>query len=120
LEAEGFTIVDGSPHGEDSWVITNWRTGDVMTEGHGYGSHGAASDALHARTPIYHIDQVGTADDGEHVHPDNPEPLPGMPASLADALRTWVWERTEDARAWVTDGQPDGERTRLRSRSSRT
>ena len=103
LEAQGFRIVGGGQTGSDSWEITDWRTGEVLGQGDGYDNYEAASDALDARQPTYHRDHVLNDSDAEKALLDGPEPLPGMPASLAEALLTWTWENPDDAREWVAE-----------------
>ena len=83
LEADGHRIVDGGQTGQESWEITDWRTGDVLASG--AGDHGLYDDAATRLDPggkWLHIDNLdtGLAD---------VEPI-GIPASLADALQDWL------------------------------
>lgn len=83
LEADGRRIVDGGQTGQDSWEITDWRTGDLLALGTGgIVDYDAASTRLDPDGEWLHIDRVD-------VDPVDVEPV-GFPASLADALQDWL------------------------------
>lgn len=83
LEAAGRRIVDGGQTGQESWEITDWRTGETLASGTGgidaYDEAGARLDP--DGTWLY-IDTLDT-------DPVDVEPV-GIPASLADALQDWL------------------------------
>jgi hypothetical protein len=83
FEAEGRRIVNGGQTGQNTWDITDWRTGDLIIEG--TGDHRAYDEAAERLDP-----------DGKWLHVDNidtesadVEPV-GIPASLANALQDWL------------------------------
>lgn len=108
LEAEGRRIVDGGQTGEDTWTITDWRTGELIDFGTGDHRHyDAATRRLDPDGKWLHIDNVD-ADLGDV------EPV-GIPDSLAGALQDWLGSAgtaDEDVAAFV--GWPVEEVTRHR------
>lgn len=83
LEADGHRIIDGGQTGQDTWEITDWRTGETLVAGDGgYEAYGAAATRLDPDGKWRHVD---TLDDD----PTDVEPA-GIPASLADALQDWL------------------------------
>lgn len=83
LEAAGRRIISGGQTGEDSWQITDWRSGAVLASGSdGIDGYGAAGNRLDPDGKWLHIDHV---DDD----PTSVESV-GIPASLADALQDWL------------------------------
>lgn len=103
LEAEGYRIIAGGGYGppDYAWEITDHRTGEVLASGSGdaeYAAEEEAAEELNEQQPIYHADPA-TEDVGL---PDYPYPPPGIPGTLADALRDWVDAAADDAAAWVT------------------
>jgi hypothetical protein len=88
LEAEGRRIISGGQTGQDSWEITDWRTGELLANGTGgIDDYDAATYRLDLDGKWLHIDTI-------NVGPDSPEPASvepvGIPASLADALQDWL------------------------------
>ena len=83
LEAEGRRIVGGGQTGQDTWEITDWRTGVLLTSGTGgIDEYDAAAERLDPDGKWLHIDTIDT----ETVD----VPAVGIPASLADALQDWL------------------------------
>ena len=102
LEAEGRRIVGGGQVEGDRWKITDFRTGEVLWQSdNGRDGYEAATEAMDAVGPVFHIDQVLAGTETERAWLNGPELPPGMPKSLADALEEWVGQHPEDARAWV-------------------
>ena len=83
LEEAGRRIVDGGQTGQDTWAITDWRTGDLIASGTGgYDDYGAAAARLDPDGKWLHIDNIDA--DSTSVEPV------GLPASLAEALQDWL------------------------------
>lgn len=83
LEEAGHRIVSGGQTGEESWEITDWRTGELIVSGTGdHLAYDAAAIQLDPDGKWLHIDNV----DAERT---TVEPV-GIPASLADALQDWL------------------------------
>jgi hypothetical protein len=83
LEAKGHRIIDGGQTGQDTWEITDWRTGELLASGTGGDrDYDAAASRLDPDDKWLHIDTVDT--DSSSVEPV------GIPASLADALQDWL------------------------------
>lgn len=83
LETEGRRIISGGQTGEDSWEITDWRTGELLASGTGgIDDYDAAATRLDPDDKWLHIDSL---DDD----PTSVEPV-GIPASLASALQDWL------------------------------
>lgn len=83
LEEAGRRIVDGGQTGQDTWAITDWRTGDLIASGTGdYSDYDDAAQRLDPDNTWLHIDNVDA--DSTSVKPV------GIPASLADALQDWL------------------------------
>ncbi|MFD8777555.1 hypothetical protein [Streptomyces sp. NPDC059916] len=83
LEAAGRRIIEGGQAGEDSWTITDWRTGVLLASGTGdHRDYDAAAMRLDPDGKWLHIDNVD-------ADPTIVEPV-GIPASLADALQDWL------------------------------
>lgn len=83
LEAAGRRIVGGGQTGQDSWEITDWRTGELLASGTGgIDDYDAATMRLDPDGMWLHIDTID-------AEPASVEPL-GIPASLADALQDWL------------------------------
>ncbi|MEV5915740.1 hypothetical protein AB0M00_43520 [Streptomyces chartreusis] len=83
LEAEGHRLINGGQTGQDSWEITDWRTGNLLASG--AGDHRAYDEAVMRLDPDgkwLHIDTVDT-------DPADVEAV-GIPESLADALQDWL------------------------------
>jgi len=83
LEADGRRIVNGGQTGQDSWEITDWRSGDLLAHGTGgIDEYDAATGRLDPDGKWLHIDHVD-------ADPVDVEPV-GIPDSLADALQDWL------------------------------
>jgi hypothetical protein len=83
LEAEGRRIVGGGQTGQDTWEVTDWRTGDLLARGTGDHHHyDYAADRLDPDGKWIHIDNIDT-------DPGDVEPI-GIPDSLAGALQDWL------------------------------
>jgi hypothetical protein len=83
LEAEGRRVVSGGQVGEDSWEITDWRTGEILVNGTGgIDAYDEAADRLDPDGKWLHLDNIDT-------EPADVE-IAGIPASLADALQDWL------------------------------
>lgn len=83
LEAAGHRIVSGGQTGQESWEITDWRTGNLLANGSGdYSDYDAAAMRLDPDGKWLHIDNID-------ADPTVVEPV-GIPASLADALQDWL------------------------------
>jgi hypothetical protein len=83
LEAGGRRIISGGQTGQDSWEITDWRTGELLVNGTGgIDDYDAATMRLDPDGKWLHIDSID-------VEPASVEPV-GIPASLADALQDWL------------------------------
>lgn len=81
LEAVGHRIIDGGQTSQSTWMYTDWLTGEVIASGGG-DHDDDVFDEVDPDGMFIHIDNV----ERQPVHPDNP----GIPESLADALRDWV------------------------------
>jgi hypothetical protein len=88
LEEAGRRIVDGGQTGEDSWEITDWRSGEVLASGSdGIAGYEAASVRLDPDGKWYHVDHAdGDEDDEDADRVDHN----GLPDSLANALQDWL------------------------------
>jgi hypothetical protein len=88
LEAGGRRIVGGGQIGQDSWEITDWRTGELLANGTGgIDDYDAATARLDPDGKWLHIDTINVEPDS--VEPTSVEPV-GIPASLADTLQDWL------------------------------
>ncbi|MGW3383336.1 hypothetical protein ACWDCO_24510 [Streptomyces albogriseolus] len=82
-EKAGHRIVDGGQTGQDTWEITDWRTGEVLASGDdGLNGYGEAANRLDSAGKLLHIDSLDT--EYARVAPV------GIPDSLADALEDWL------------------------------
>ena len=89
LEADGRRIVGGGIDGQGTWDIADWQTGQILAQGtDGTGGYDRAVDRLDADgMAMFHVD---------HIFPDvygafdELPQVPGVPESLADALREWL------------------------------
>ncbi|MEU7820679.1 hypothetical protein [Catellatospora sp. NPDC049133] len=81
LEAVGHRIIDGGQTGQSSWMYTDWLTGEVIASGDD-DPDDEVFEELDPDGMFIHIDNVVR-------HPVNPD-NPGIPHSLAEALRDWV------------------------------
>ncbi|MFE5842105.1 hypothetical protein ACFQ7N_10705 [Streptomyces niveus] len=87
-EKNGRRVVNGGQTGESSWEITDWRTGDVLATGTGgYDAYDDAARRLDPGGRWIHVDHFDVDFEDEE---DEPEYAPGVPASLAEALREWL------------------------------
>ena len=91
LEASGHRIVSGGQtdsydeSGKTSWVVTDWRTGEVLLKGRS--SLQGMDEAIAGSDPDgtwYHIDHVIMGADPTEVVTE------GIPRSLASALDDWI------------------------------
>lgn len=83
LEEEGRRIIDGGQTGQDTWEITDWRTGDLIVKGTGgLEAYGEAAQRLDPDGTWLHRDNLD-------VEPEDVEPV-GVPASLAASLQDWL------------------------------
>lgn len=113
VEADGYRVVDGGPLGEPDafgrsrWSITDYRTEEVLAEGHGTDADYEAAtrllqDELGQR--FWHIDPLT-----EGVNHEHPEFLDGPESDLKDTrlghlLFHWVLDNEDGVRAWVHAG----------------
>lgn len=85
IEAAGGRIVDGGQLDNQTWEITDWRTGTRLA--HGDGGLDGFSEAWLRLDPDgcwWHIDRIGENFLSE------PSATDGVPPSLAEALQDWV------------------------------
>lgn len=77
-------IIDGGQTGQDTWEITDWRTGEFIAAGTtGITGYDAAAQQHDPDHKWLHIDQIEEASANEVEHA-------GLPVSLADALQDWL------------------------------
>ncbi len=103
IEAAGGRIVTGGQtgeyddHGGCDWEIEDWRTGEILAEGHGArADFDAAWTRLDPDGRWRHVDRI-------HADPTDATPTEGVPRSLADALDDWACTpaHTDDVAAFV-------------------
>ncbi|WP_017578499.1 hypothetical protein [Nocardiopsis kunsanensis] len=89
-EVKGHRIVSGGQTGQDTWDVTDYRTGETIVEGDG-GLEGYAKAVEEHGEMWLHIDPITM-----HLY-DIPDPAtPGLPESLCEALAMWVRDQASD------------------------
>jgi hypothetical protein len=106
LEAEGYRLVSGGQAlgdetGELVWQVTDYRTGEVLASGTTEKEYKAASEALEAQQPGYHIDHLLEDSQAQENWLAGPDVPAGIPAPLAEALAEWASDNEDGARAWL-------------------
>jgi hypothetical protein len=85
LERRGRRIVTGGSTSEDSWEVTDWRTGQLLAEGDGgLEGYGAAVARLDPDGTWFLVDHLYRAEPVSEVT------TPGIPRSLGDAIEDWI------------------------------
>lgn len=117
LESQGYRIVDGGQTGgydDDGrcpWEVTDWRTREVLTSGHGtFDDYGETLTRIDPEETWFHIDQI--LNDESFTEPSSD----GLPPSLAEALEEWA-DQAPDAEIASWTGQPLEEVQRQRAES---